>query len=820
MRRRTIPAAALLLTALGAEARADTLDTARAQPLVEVAHAVDIRIVDGVARYTVRRTFANSGAQADEAAVRINLPPGAAATGLRIRARDRWYRGELMEAQEARDKYMELTGVGAWEPKDPALLQWVWADRLHLQVFPVLPGGANTVEYTLTAPLHYSQGRYAIAYPRAEVPDPTDADDAVNAAPLALPVLQVHPGHGGATAPIWIDGQRAVADVPIVLGPPREAPWRGDGGPDRGASYVHSKIAVEGMGTARAARVEVAIDHTYRGDLTLELVTPKGARIPVTTGAGSDNDLRGTFEVPLPAETAVGGDWYLSVSDRAGLDVGTLERWTIGFDVRPPKATGAANWTRPRFAVDTPMFIPDAPSGDDAGLARIELAPPPIDTLAARLGRVVASDARSFSRVEIDVAPQLRPLPRRASVVFVVDASRSLSEEDIARQIDIARAYAAHLDDAQVELVAFRRRAERVFGDFLPTTTLAAPLSARARERLAPGNGSALDEGLRLAGELLRGRPGPLRIVVLSDARLRSSLTTAVGLAAAKVAPAGAVTHLVIPRDGDEVALVRDDAHALAPLPASREGVLYHLDLPGDTTAKTLRAGVLGLVRPIAIENLTIEGAAAGVTIPPTLREGDGFRAMVAVASAPRQIVIRGMLWGEVVRREIQATRAFNEATAAFVFSEDEHHDLSDAEMMRVARFGRAVSPVTSYLATEPGVRPSTIGLQLVGVGRGGGGTGSGGLGLGHSGTLGRGPAPTLESLVAPGVAACKKKSRPRDGWSLDLAVETTSQEIVDVLPARPLTDALDACVVEAIWAVALTWNFTEDRALRPLHLG
>ena len=80
--RRWISGAVGLLTALaGADAGADSLATARSQPLREVSHAVDVRIVDGVARYTVRRSFANAGTVADEATVAIDLPPGAAATG-------------------------------------------------------------------------------------------------------------------------------------------------------------------------------------------------------------------------------------------------------------------------------------------------------------------------------------------------------------------------------------------------------------------------------------------------------------------------------------------------------------------------------------------------------------------------------------------------------------------------------------------------------------------------------------------------------------------------------------------------------------------
>jgi hypothetical protein len=55
---------------------------------------------DGVAVYKVRRVFANAGTVADEAGLEIDLPYGAAATGLRIRARSRWYDGELLERED------------------------------------------------------------------------------------------------------------------------------------------------------------------------------------------------------------------------------------------------------------------------------------------------------------------------------------------------------------------------------------------------------------------------------------------------------------------------------------------------------------------------------------------------------------------------------------------------------------------------------------------------------------------------------------------------------------------------------------------------
>ncbi|MBL9012534.1 MAG: hypothetical protein JNL83_00065, partial [Myxococcales bacterium] len=156
----------LALIAGASAARADELSATRSMPLVELTHSVDIRIENGVATYTVRRTFQNSGDTADQVELVLGLPYGAAATGLRIKARDRWYAGELMEREQAAKLYEEMTGLGQYAPKDPALLAWMWADTLSLQMFPVMPRSVSTVEYTLTAPTRYAGGRYFVSYPR------------------------------------------------------------------------------------------------------------------------------------------------------------------------------------------------------------------------------------------------------------------------------------------------------------------------------------------------------------------------------------------------------------------------------------------------------------------------------------------------------------------------------------------------------------------------------------------------------------------------------------------------------------------------------
>ena len=793
MKRSSVVLALLGALAPGLVAHADRLTVARAQPLVEVSHEVEVEVVDGVARYRVRRTFANNGTRAEEASLRIELAHGAAVTGLRIRARDRWYDGELMDAEEAREKYRELTGVGAWQPKDPALLQWVWADQAHLQVFPVLPGSVNTVEYTLTAPLEYRDGRYVLSYPGF---DPATASDSLQ---LATPVLRVRPGHGDARTEIRVAGQRAAPDAPIVLVAPGPLAWIGEGAADSGAGYVFSRIVVDRGEAVASATIKLEIDHTYSGDLKVGLVTPGGQHLAVTGGEGGTNDIRGSFEVALPPGQTAAGAWHLVVADRAGLDVGTLDAWSISLS---PTKAGVAEIVA--SAADLPRFIPDAPDGGGSGgHVLIEIEPPKIRTLDARLGRVVASQEHGFSRLELDAAPRLGELPRGASVVFVLDVSRSVEPELLAEQLRIVAAYLSHVPDARVELVVFDRLARRVFGDFVAAGEFPAALAAaQGGGKLAHGNGSALEEGLGLAARSLAERRGPTRIVALTDARLRSSFVPRVAARELASASRTAITHLVIPEPGDAATLRRDDGHALAGIAAAQRGVLYAAVAP--EADKSLAAQMLGLVRPVAIDNFKVRGIdlSGAAELPGSLREGVGYRAMLASADPTRRVVVSGKVWARTLHRVVEPSERFDVATAAFVFSEDEHHELSHEEMRTVAFKGRAVSPVTSYLATEPGVRPSVDGLDEIGEVIGMGGSGL----IGHGGGGGgRGiPLPRLGDLLAGALARCVQVHAPPRGWGLALEVETTGPEIVDVTVTRATHAPLRECVVAAVWALEL----------------
>ncbi len=415
---------------LASQGSADSFDATRDQPMKEIRHEVALRIHNGVARYRVERVFSNEGKRHDEAVVDISLPVGAAATGLRIKVGNHWFEGELMRRERAAELYRELTGFGPHLAKDPALLSWNWSSELELRMFPVPPGGKSTVGYSLTAPTSYRDGRYYVAYPR--IPEGNG---------LSTSTLRVH-----GPRPM-IDGRPVAADrrVPLVVDDSTPA-WFGKHDPSPGASYIKSDIVVADDDQTRSVAVSVDLQHTYRGDLVLELITPDGTWHDLEDiSRGGENDVRETFQVAFDEPVATKGTWRLVVSDHARLDTGTLKKWSIDATVgeRQVKAKAA----------DTPKFIPDAIGAGDDGQATISIEAPPIDTVATRLGSVPAAIDKEFFRLEIDTAPELRPLPSKLSTVFVMDASRSLPSDEMDGQIELARAFLKHVPDGTFEVV-------------------------------------------------------------------------------------------------------------------------------------------------------------------------------------------------------------------------------------------------------------------------------------------------------------------------------------------------------------------------------
>ncbi|MGH3877359.1 MAG: M20/M25/M40 family metallo-hydrolase [Actinophytocola sp.] len=98
-------------------------------------------------------------------------------------------------------------------------------------------------------------------------------------------------------------------------------------------STVESPIAVTGVsGNAPAALgVGVDIQHTYRGDLVVDLVAPDGSVYNLHNRAGGSADnLVSTYTVNAAGETA-NGTWRLRVRDAARADTGMIRAWSLQF---------------------------------------------------------------------------------------------------------------------------------------------------------------------------------------------------------------------------------------------------------------------------------------------------------------------------------------------------------------------------------------------------------------------------------------------------------------------------------------------------------
>ncbi|MCD6018336.1 MAG: hypothetical protein K0S53_1457 [Bacteroidetes bacterium] len=128
--------------------------------------------------------------------------------------------------------------------------------------------------------------------------------------------------------------------------------------PDNNTSGVSSTIPVTGLtgsvGTS-LLNVNLNINHTYDGDLSIYLVCPGGTTITLSAnnGAGGNNYTNTTFSTTGTAITSgaapftgtftpqqafsglsaclLNGNWKLFVRDGAGSDVGTLLNWSITF---------------------------------------------------------------------------------------------------------------------------------------------------------------------------------------------------------------------------------------------------------------------------------------------------------------------------------------------------------------------------------------------------------------------------------------------------------------------------------------------------------
>jgi bacillolysin len=97
-------------------------------------------------------------------------------------------------------------------------------------------------------------------------------------------------------------------------------------------SSVSSTIKIDKDMNLDSLKLDLDINHTYKGDLVVKLTSPSGKEYVVSNRAGgSANDIKRSFDVTsaFKSEPSIAGDWKLTVEDKARRDTGTLNSWAL-----------------------------------------------------------------------------------------------------------------------------------------------------------------------------------------------------------------------------------------------------------------------------------------------------------------------------------------------------------------------------------------------------------------------------------------------------------------------------------------------------------
>ncbi len=110
--------------------------------------------------------------------------------------------------------------------------------------------------------------------------------------------------------------------------------------PDNHPVGISDTISVGESAMVTSVGVSVEIRHTYRGDLQVLLIGPDGTSVMLHNrrGGGRDNlvqsyDANNTPGLSQLVDRLARGNWTLQVRDRARVDIGMLDRWSLSLDL-------------------------------------------------------------------------------------------------------------------------------------------------------------------------------------------------------------------------------------------------------------------------------------------------------------------------------------------------------------------------------------------------------------------------------------------------------------------------------------------------------
>lgn len=437
--------------------------------------------------------------------------------------------------------------------------------------------------------------------------------------------------------------------------------------------------------------------------------------------------------------------------------------------------------------------------------------------IEAHLASVALGHDMALLHAEVALAPELSRIPRGARIVVLIDGSRSMSDDEREAELRAARAYLGHFADARLdaraEVLVFDRTVKGRNGGLVSVRKAIEDLEDL---ELKGGNGSQVEDALAQASELLVRSRGPRRIVVFTDTRTRASLRPeALRTPAVR---SGAVVHFArFASVSDD--LIRNDVHRWADVARTTGGLVW--DTHASVEAEDASLVYEELARPMRLDHLAVfmPSAYDGDVGPGgALAEGEGVDKLDFSIDPVERMRVVGELWSSPVSQTVFPQEEHSRRWAALVFGQSMSSALDEEQMTTLALLGGAVSPVTSYLALEPGARPAAgrvvqdepTGFILRG-GMGGGGwpPRDDHRRVVAFGTRDSGRQQFLNAAVREALDACGG-----DGEAATVELESTLTEIVHVRAVEILGNgdpALRDCLAEGVWAISLRYDFDDE---------
>ncbi|HTR56027.1 MAG TPA: VWA domain-containing protein [Kofleriaceae bacterium] len=406
------------------------------------------------------------------------------------------------------------------------------------------------------------------------------------------------------------------------------------------------------------------------------------------------------------------------------------------------------------------------------------------------------------ARVELAIARELSEVPADLHTAIVVDASRSMTDDQRRAQRDVVAAYLRAAPHGQVQIIASARDARALLPDWADATDAAAAIDA-ALGSLAPRNGSNLDVALAEAGTWLERTHGTRRVIVFDDELAPSRLAIGDHAALAHVLPEGTLVHVVAIDDGGgSNPLERDDDTLFGELAQATQGMAMRAHqslLASPAVDATL------LARPISLDGVELHGigwTTTSATYDCSLDHiGEGGSCAWTFTGDPssRAIEVTGRIWGRPFTQSVEPDPVEARSLARALTASGEMPADLQAEIDRAAE---AVNAVWSLFASWGGSGGYAEEEQPM-WGMAGSSSYSGSTHCGGVITTVEVPPLDLAPQLHHVLEQCSAQYA-----HVELELELTLEEIVAVdaeVTGSTVTPAMHDCIVEATWQTMLS---------------